>query len=147
VRGLLRIGDRHGADARRYSWHALDRFMVIQTRMPALEAQIPEHPGMQTLRALRIGQGLGALRRWAGAATERRAMVKPVARTLREGVAHWTYKTGPAATAPLSSALESAFNAAAAAAPDAHAQALRALIEMHVALDAFNRSVEKDSQS
>jgi uncharacterized membrane protein YccC len=134
MRGLMRIRDRHGADARDHAWQALDRFMVIQTHLPSLESAIAEHPGMQTLRALRIGQSLGTLRRWAGSASDRRAAVKPLVGALRVNLARWTHKTGSALTSPLLRPLDAAFNHAAAA-PASNAQALRALLEMRVALD------------
>jgi hypothetical protein len=89
---------------------------------------------MQTLRALRIGESLGALRRWAGMASERRAVVRPVVRALRGSLARWTPHSGPSLTPPLSEALDAALRNASAA-PAINAQALRALVEMRVALD------------
>lgn len=137
VRDMTQTGNRRGADTRRHAWRTLDRFMVIQTRKPASQETQPDDPGMQTLRVLRIGAGLGMLRRWGGTKAERRTIVNATAHTLREYLASRVRTNGPDAV-PLPSALEAAFSDAACAAA-ANAQALRALVEMRVALDAFNR--------
>lgn len=138
VRGMTRIDDRHGADARNYAWHTLDRFMVIQTRRPVLEGAFQKDPGMQTLRALRIGMGMGTLRRWAGTTAERCTIVSALAHTLRERLGAGST---PIAAPPLSYTLDPVLSHAASA-PRANAQALRALLEMRVALDAFSRPVD-----
>ncbi|WP_321967865.1 FUSC family protein [Burkholderia cepacia] len=138
---LKLIGDRH-ADSRRYGWDALDRFLLIQTRLPQLAAIFPGHearPGLQTLRELRIGAGVGALRRWHGGTV----LLAPLWPVLQDALRRWLDPSASPLTPPLAAMLEGALRDALAR-PAGSTSAVRALVELRVALDAMNHSADQE---
>jgi hypothetical protein len=147
VKGVVSVIDDGRADARHLGYDDLDSFLLIQASLPQIEHDLPGQPGWQTLRASRMSGGMSTLRRWAGSVAQRRALLSPVSRALRESLSRWG---GPGALLPASSldaALDTAFDGigqeSARHADDI--QAARVLVEIRVAFASMNRTAVEEA--